>query len=118
MLVHVAWNVRNVEVGVALIRELLELGIERFLMLISEVQANVRQKTYASKADLVAKEVEATNASLCIVEVVILDETKAAQCQSDDLKTGQRQTYPLHRPVLRSMIDFELWMSPKRMPQT
>lgn len=31
MLVHVAWDVGNIEVGVCLIRELLELGIERFL---------------------------------------------------------------------------------------
>jgi hypothetical protein len=31
MFIHVAWNVGHIEVGVGLVRELLELGIERFL---------------------------------------------------------------------------------------
>jgi hypothetical protein len=34
-------------------------------------------KTYPSKGDLVTKPVEATDAILSVVEVVILDETKA-----------------------------------------
>lgn len=35
--------------------------------------------TYSSKADLIAKVVEATNTVLGILEVVILDESKAEQ---------------------------------------
>lgn len=31
MLVHIAWDIGNIEVGVCLVRELLELGVERFL---------------------------------------------------------------------------------------
>ena len=31
MFIHISWDVRNIKVGVALIRKLLQLGIERFL---------------------------------------------------------------------------------------
>jgi hypothetical protein len=35
MLIHVAWNIRDVEIGIALVRELLKFGIERFLPVMS-----------------------------------------------------------------------------------
>ena len=82
MLVHVARNVGHVEVGVGLVCKLLELGIERFLCLTLILDGNQgRGTTHASKADFVAEKVEATDASLSIVEVVVLDETETRHDQ-------------------------------------
>jgi hypothetical protein len=36
MLIHVLGNVRDVEVSVALVSELLELGVKRFLSIVSK----------------------------------------------------------------------------------
>jgi hypothetical protein len=63
--------------------------------------------TYSSKADFIAKEMEATDASLSIVEVVVLDEAKAVEGQRSQLNIN-RQAYPLHKPVFRSIMDLEL----------
>lgn len=35
MLIHVLWNIGDVEVGVGLVRELLEFGVEGLLFVIS-----------------------------------------------------------------------------------
>jgi hypothetical protein len=64
VLIHVARNVRDVEVGIALVRELLELRVEGL----------------ASEANFVAQMMEAANAVLGILEVVILDKAKAFGC--------------------------------------
>jgi len=81
MLVHLTRDVGDVEVGVALIGEFLELGIERFLsrMTISSMEmiAMETKRTHPSEADFVAKIVEATNAVLSILVVMILDEAEA-----------------------------------------
>jgi hypothetical protein len=78
MLVVVLRDVRHVEVGVALVGELLELGVEGFLTAVS-INTHGKDKsamTYPSEANLVAKVVEATNAVLGVLEVVVLDETE------------------------------------------
>lgn len=36
MLIHAAWKIRDVEVGITLIGKFLELGVERLLLFISE----------------------------------------------------------------------------------
>ena len=59
---------------------------------------------------------EAADAVLGILIVVVLDETEpkdVSEADNEDVKTK----YPLQRPVLRSMIDLELLISPKRRPQ-
>lgn len=61
MLVHGTRNVGHIQVGVAFVGELLELGVERL----------------PGEADLVTKIVKATDAVLGILEVVELDEAKA-----------------------------------------
>jgi hypothetical protein len=78
MLVVVLRDVRHVEVGVALVGELLELGVEGFLTAVS-INTHGKDKSsmaYPSEANLVAKVVEATNAVLGVLEVVVLDETE------------------------------------------
>lgn len=59
--VHGLGQVRDVEVGVVLVREGLELRVEGF----------------AGEADFVSKVVKATDAVLSILVVVVLDEAKA-----------------------------------------
>lgn len=79
----------------------------------------VDAKTYPGKADLVPKVVEAADAVLGVLVVVVLDEAEP-EVMSAWQKEGDRkaaQSHPLQRPVLRSMIDFELLMSPNREPQ-
>ena len=52
MFIHVAWDVGHIEVGIGLVRELLELGIERFLseMSVLELVATSNLvRTYPSK---------------------------------------------------------------------
>jgi hypothetical protein len=118
MFIHVPRNIGDVKIGVSLIRELLELGIERFLGAVSENCIYASNSTYSSKADFVAQEVEATDACLSVVKVVELNEAEAVVRQHGVHKKLIRFTHPLHKLVLRSMIDFELWISPKRVPQT
>jgi hypothetical protein len=79
MLVEVLRDVGNIEVRVTLVGELLELGVERFLTTVSTgcVSTSGGALTYPSEADLITKVVEATNAVLGILEVVVLDETEA-----------------------------------------
>jgi hypothetical protein len=79
MLVEVLRNVGDVEVRVALVGELLELGVERFLATVSTGRVNTGggALAYPSEADLITKVVEATNAVLGILEVVVFDETEA-----------------------------------------
>jgi hypothetical protein len=117
MLIHVLGDIGHVKVCVTVVRELLQLRIEGFLSGQRETRRGTSIVTYPSKADLIAKVVEATDAVLGILEVVILDESKAEQELVKISTTCWRDAYPLHRLVLRSMMDFELWISPKRLPQ-
>ena len=78
MFIHILGNVRHVKVGVVVISELLELGVERFLGW--SVDINRRQEeeaTHPGEADFVAKIVDATDAVFGILEVVILDKSEA-----------------------------------------
>jgi hypothetical protein len=77
MLIHVLGNVGHVKVCVAIVGELLQLRIEGFLSGQQEARESRRIVTYPSKADLVAKVVEAANAVLSVLEVVVFDEPKA-----------------------------------------
>jgi hypothetical protein len=80
MLVQRLRQIGNVEVGVTLISEGLELGVERFLqwwsVKISTRQEDLQQETYSGKADFVAKVVEAADTVLGVFVVVVLDKAK------------------------------------------
>lgn len=65
VLVHRLGQVGHVEVGVGLVGERLELRVEGL----------------AGEADFVAQVVEAADAVLGVLVVVVLDEAKAMQCQ-------------------------------------
>jgi hypothetical protein len=80
MFIHVAWNIGNIEVGVGLVREFLELGVERFLSKRSEAELKTKREgadTYPSERDLIPKPMEAANTILGVVEVVVLNEAEA-----------------------------------------
>lgn len=79
MLIVVLWNVGHVEIRVALIRELLELGVKRFLVTVSYRNEEACVITYPSEANFVAKVVKATNTILGILEVVVLDKAKSVE---------------------------------------
>jgi hypothetical protein len=80
VLIEVARNVGHIEISVLLIRELLELGVEGFLLIqVSESLTGKQIWTYASETDFITKMMKATNAILSILEVVILDEAKSAR---------------------------------------
>lgn len=79
MLIHVFGNVGNVKVRVAVVGKLLQFRVERFLYGQRAARNNVQVVTYSSKADLVTKVMEATNAVLSVLKVVVLDESKAKQ---------------------------------------
>jgi hypothetical protein len=81
VLVHVTRDVGHVEVRVGLVGELFEFGIERFLSTVNSVNQIWRQYTCSSEANFVAQEVEATNACLGVIEVVVLDEAKSGRRQ-------------------------------------
>jgi hypothetical protein len=79
MFVEVLGDIRHVEVRVALIRELLELGVEGFLTIVG-IERRCWQSdavAYPSKANLVTKVVETPNAIFCVFEIVVLDEPEA-----------------------------------------
>lgn len=118
MFVHGLWQVRDIEIGVVIIRKSLELGIERFLRAISakSTQQQGHRSAYTREADFITQVVEATNAILGVLVIVVLDEAKAAYGQYLR-KKEEGLVYPLHKPVAWSMIDLELLMSPKRRPQ-
>ena len=79
MLVHVLWDVGHVKIGVALVGELLELGVEGFLKRVRQVAIDSwTVGTYPSKADFISKIVEATDAVFSILKVVVLDEAESA----------------------------------------
>jgi hypothetical protein len=117
MFIHILGYVRHVKVGVVFVSELLELGVERFLEWSVDVKRRQNEEeTHPGEADFVAKIVEATDAVLGILKVVILDESEANWLAgADERRTVS--THPLQRLDLRSMMDLELWMSPKRLPQ-
>jgi hypothetical protein len=79
MFVEVLGDVRNIEVRVAFVGELLEFGVERFLVTVrtSDINASGGGLAYPSEADLVTKVVKATDTILGILEIVVLDETEA-----------------------------------------
>jgi len=120
MLVHVLGDVGNVKISVALVRELLEFGVERFLD-----KVNVKthwlwneERRYPSKANFVSKVVKATDAVLGIFKVVVLDKAETiAPSVKEVTASKEHMTCPLQRNVLLSMMDLELWISPKRFPQ-
>jgi hypothetical protein len=73
-------QIGNVEVGVTLIGEGLELGVEGFLQEWS-VRGSTRrevlqEETYSGEADFVAQVVEAADAVLSVFVVVVLDKAK------------------------------------------
>lgn len=70
VLIHRLREVRDVEVRVALVREGLELGIERF----------------PRKADFVAQVVKAADAILGVFVVVVLDKAKTVEWSAMDIK--------------------------------
>jgi uncharacterized membrane protein len=81
MLVHALREVGNVEVSVTFVGKCLELRVEGFLM-VNVVSGKASDRchglnTHSGKADFVAKVVEATNAVLSVLVVVVLDEAKA-----------------------------------------
>lgn len=76
-----------------------------------------RKETHPSKADFVSEVVEAADTVLSVFEVMVLDESEAAKdSQSLGRWDAWGTAYPLQRLVFRSMMDLELWMSPKRLP--
>lgn len=79
--------------------------------------AHQRKETYPSKADFVSEVVEAADTVLSVFEVMVLDESEAAK-DNQSLRRWDAwgAAYPLQRLVFRSMMDLELWMSPKRLP--
>lgn len=78
MLVHGLGKVRNVEIGVTVICDRLKLGVEGLL---DDCQCDAClidvMPTHPSKADLVAEMVEATDAVLGVLVVVVADKSKA-----------------------------------------
>ena len=81
------------------------------------VIAHQCEDTYPSKADFVSEVVEAADTVLSVFEVMVLDESEAAKdSQSLGRWDAWGTAYPLQRLVFRSMMDLELWMSPKRLP--
>lgn len=78
MLIHVLGYVRYVKVGVVVVSKLLELRVERFLECSVDVERmQEEEETHPGEADFVAKIVEATDAILGILKVVILDKSEA-----------------------------------------
>jgi hypothetical protein len=78
MFIHILGYVRHVQVGVVVVSELLELGVERFLEWSVDVKRRQdEEETHPGEADFVAKIVEATDAVLGILKVVILDKSEA-----------------------------------------
>ena len=80
MLIHVPGDVGNIEVGIGLIGKLLELRIKGLLIRVRLGIALQKMMTYTSEADFIAKEVKAPNATLCIFEIVIFDESESVCC--------------------------------------
>jgi hypothetical protein len=77
MLVHVLGNVGDIKIGVALVGELLELGVEGFL----EKKVSGR---YGGGSDSDVPEVmEAADAVLGILKVVVLDEPEPTMVVSE-----------------------------------
>ena len=81
VLVHRLRQVRDVEVGIALIGEGLELRVERFLLDVVSIRWQVAllddECTDSCKAHFVSEVVKATDTVLGILIVVILDEAEA-----------------------------------------
>jgi hypothetical protein len=76
--------------------------------------------TYPSEAHFVAKIMKSADAILSILEVVVLDEAESTDVRYTIplvITKVKTITHPLQRLDLRSIMDLELWMSPKRAPQ-
>ena len=120
MLIHAAWEVGDVEVGITLVSKLLELGVEGLLLRVSQNNGDETVETkgmYPRKADFVAQVVEPTNTHASVFVVVVFDETESIPISKQSNEGSGLQSNPLQRPVLWSMMDLELLMSPKRAPQ-
>ncbi len=78
MFVHVLRNIGHVKVRVAVVRELFQFRIKRFLpKLALRVWFRRQTKTHPSEANLVSKVMKPTDTVLSIFKVVILDESES-----------------------------------------
>jgi hypothetical protein len=109
VLVQRLGQIGNVEVGVTLISEGLELGVERFLRWWSVEVLNSRtlqqEETYSGKADFIAQVVEAADAVLGIFVVVVLDEAKAMSTSVSTVQWTRRTLSDLPLAKAGRVID-------------
>ena len=94
MLIHGLWQVRDIEVGVTIISDRLELGVERLLGTVSDEVRQFRATTNPSEADFVSKMVEASDAILGILVVVVSDKAKPETVREAKMtRKGRRTLY-------------------------